>query len=432
MDGRSKVLFASYYREDTLTTLRIAASVERHMAVQPVFLLTSAGEDREDASRVVRERGFPVVEDAPPTESVPSGGYQVQALTRARRRWADALLQRVAPKLIVCTNDAAQGQLLIAAEARSVPSLFVQWTDTWSRSMHLKMSEAEARWNDRQRPWFRRLRRRVARRIEIRAGLGLRWPFDNHATRLALAGPFYLEMCRSEGIRPDRLVVAGNPQCDDIYHASRLGESDHGRLRKRLGLEADQAFLLYAAEHTDRIRHLSAASASESVRAILEGMRLAHLTTPRVVKLHPKQGDDYAQFIRSLDPEAVVLDGTTDLGPLIAASKLVVSTLSSSLLWAVGIGRPAVSAFFWTGVDELRAQRVWSGVDCVDSPDQLVASLRRQTGDSAQSESWSRRRLECRDHFLKVDGRSTERLTEECARLMAVPQPVLASDGVIA
>jgi hypothetical protein len=100
------------------------------------------------------------------------------------------------------------------------------------------------------------------------------------------------------------------------------------------------------------------------------------------------------------------------IGDLIAASSLVVSMTSSTLLWAIGIDRPAISAYFWEGVDEFRMTRHWPGVELVDTPEALALAVRRNLHDAEHIATWRARRTACREDFLRADGRSVERIAD--------------------
>lgn len=136
------------------------------------------------------------------------------------------------------------------------------------------------------------------------------------------------------------------------------------------------------------------------------------------MKLHPKHGPEHRERIRAIDPAAILAGSEIEVGSLVAVAAVVVCVTSSVLLWAVGIDRPAISAFLWKGADEFRMVRHYSGVEEADSYDALVEALRRQTSDPAHIGVWQEKRRLCRDRFLRVDGKSVDRIVAEVSGLV--------------
>jgi hypothetical protein len=410
------VLFVGYYLEDTRTLVHLARALCRTRGARPVFLIGASGGLRAGAMEFVRAQGFEVVDDLPP-EAEPGERLgrnpfrSARILREANRALANRILDRTAAKCIVCTTDAAQGNLVAVAAERGIPSLYVQWTEVHSEEVHRVWDKAEIRWADAHRPPLQRVRRRVARVLEGAAGLKPVWPLRIPATCLALPGEFYRDMCVHAGLPVSRLHVTGNIQCDEMHRCAHLDARQIAEIRASVGVRPTEPFLLYAREHVGRLVHLDPASARFAEETILTAMRTAHPRLPRVVKMHPKEGDEERARIRAIDPDVRIVGNETDVGQLIAASALLVSTTSSTLLWAVGIDRPAISAYFWKGVDEFKMRRHWTGVEQADTADALVTALRKNLDDPDHAARWRERRAECRRTFLMVDGKSVERIT---------------------
>src|SRR5262249_39940931 len=108
-----------------------------------------------------------------------------------------------------------------------------------------------------------------------------------------------------------------------------------------------------------------------------------------------------------------------ELGPLIAASSLVVSTTSSALVWAIGIDRAAISAYFWEGTDEFKLRRHWSGVELADTEESLRAAIRNSVTKEAYREEWGDRRVAGRGGLVRVDGKRFERIVDQLGSLLS-------------
>jgi hypothetical protein len=425
MNGTT-VLMMSYYREDTRTLLSVAAELRRTTDLRPLFFIACTGRLYDDAAAVVRAAGFDLFEELP-HEDMTAGRdmrnpfRRAGIVRRANLELATQILERTGAAAIVCTADAARGRFVEAAQALGIPSLYVQWAEMDSIELSRAWWRAEARWSDLPHRPLMRLRRRLRRKINEAAGFGHRWPFFIPATRLAVAGPFYAEMCIRAGIPAERIAVTGNAQCDAMHRCANLRADGISDIKRSLGLADSTKILLYALNDTKRLVHLDQSSAAEAERTILAAMRAANPESIRVVKLHPKQGEEDRARIREIDKDAVVVGEGTEVGELVAAASAVVSTVSSVLLWAVGIDRPAISAYLWRGAEEMRSVRWWSGVEHADSFDALVKSLNDNLQDPAHIATWRARRRECRDRFLRLDGRSVSRIVESLCSLLPVP-----------
>ena len=426
------VLMMSYYREDTRTLLSVAAELRRTTKLSPLFLIACTGPLYEDAASAVRAAGFDLFEELPHEDMTAGRGVRnpfrrAETVRRANLDLAAQILQRTGAVAIVCTIDAGRGWFVEEARRMRIPSLYVQWAEMDSLEFIRAWWRAEARWSDIPHGPLTRLRRRVRRKINEAAGLGQRWPFFIPVTRLAVAGPFYREMCIRAGVPAERIEVTGNAQCDAMYRCANLGAAEICEIKRSLGFADSTEFVLYALNDTKRLVHLDQGSADEAERTILTAMRAANPASVRVVKLHPKQGEEDRARIRAIDENAVVLGEGTDVGELVAAASAVVSTVSSVLLWAVAIDRPAISAYLWRGAEEMRTVRWWSGVEHADSFDALVKSLENHRSNSEHIATWRARRRECRDLFLRMDGRGVSRIVESLGTLLSEFGPAAAS-----
>lgn len=411
----STVLLISDYAEDTRALAAIATELSRRSAVRPMFLITSKGGAAERAAEVARGAGMSVydalpLEDSDAGDDVRSPFRRGRLIRAANTALAARILTGTGARAILYTADTARGHFIRTANELGIPSLFVQWTEMYNRELRRAWRRAEVRWLDRQYPPRVRFRRRVRRTLNALAGLSRPW--NVHATRLAVAGPFYRDICVEAGVPAERIEVTGNLQCDEMHRYAGLSAAERNEIEKSIGLDGSRRLLLYALEYTPRLVHLDPQSALQAEHKILAAMRTALPDYARVVKLHPRHGPEDAARVRALDPDAIVIGGEVSIGGLVAAASAVVSTVSSSLMWAVGIDRPAISAYFWEGVDELKRARELSGVEQADTLEDLVVALRKNVQDDGHIRIWRSRRSECRARYLRVDGMGLTRIVE--------------------
>jgi hypothetical protein len=423
---KSSLLFIGYYLEDVRSLIRLAEAAREGLSLQPVFLIASTGELREQALAEVEAHGYQAATDLA-VQNESSGRNHRNPFIRARllkesnTLLSTEILQRVGAAAVIATTDVAHGHFLETARSLGVPSIYLQWTEVHSLEVHEAWWEAEERWHCAHLPLLRRVKRKLRRKLARLAGLGLRWPLCAPASRLAVPGRFYKEMCGRAGVPLERVVVTGNPQCDDMFRCSQLGEAEFRMTRGSLGIPEGTPMLLYAREHAARITHLSQESAQLAEQTILAALRQAAPRVARVVKVHPKEGSETRVRVRNLDPEAIIVGNEIPIGNLIAASSLVISTTSSSLLWAMGIDRPAISAYFWRGIDEFKMRRHWSGVQHADTYAELVAATADNLWNPAHKTAWRAKRADCRNDFLVLDGRSVERIIGLVSSLIPLP-----------
>jgi hypothetical protein len=421
---RPVVLFVGYYIEDTRSLCRVASALTRTSGFRSVFWIYTSEKMRCAAEAAVAAQGFDLLHAWP---SEYSSGEQVflnpirgvQVKRQANRAIALSVLQRVKPSAIVCTGDPSGYTFLRAANELRIPSLYLQWTEAFSPEWHQAWYRAQAKAKDASLPPLRWLRRKVGRRLYRLLGEGTQWPVPGkQASLLAVPGEFYRDMYVQARVAQEKIRVTGNPQCDEMFRCANLDETEHARIREMLGIPGNAPIALFALDDFERSIHLDRRNAENADETILRAIRTALPDYVRVVKLHPKHGPEHRERVRAVDPAAILAGSEIEVGSLVAVAAAVVCVTSSVLLWAVGIGRPAISAFLWKGADEFRMVRHYFGVEEADSYDALAEALRRQTSDPEHIGVWQEKRRLCRDRFLRVDGKSVDRIVAEVSGLV--------------
>ena len=355
--GDNTVLFVGSYIEDNRSLCRVAEGLARQGCFRPVFWVYSSGERKRLAEAEVAARGFPLLEVASSayasTERLMYNPIRmVRELREANRALSLDVLGRVQPVAIVAAGNR---RFLTTANEQGVPSLYMQWTEVFDPDWHRVWCRAMERAKDDKLSPLRRVRRKISRRMFRLLGEGTDWVVPGEsATRLAVPGEFYRDMYLQAGVAPHKISVTGNPQCDAMHRCSLLTPDQLASFRRRIGLSPEKPYLLFALDDFERSTHLDRRMAEEADATILRAMREALPEYSRVVKLHPKQTSEHAARIRLVDPKVTIVGSELEIGALIAAAAVVVCITSSSLLWAMGIDRPAISAFLWRGAASSR------------------------------------------------------------------------------
>ena len=148
----------------------------------------------------------------------------------------------------------------------------------------------------------------------------------------------HLERCGH--FTPESLVVTGSPRLDDLARAvARLTPQDLTDARETSGAHGSRELVLFAGKYSQ---------ARQALGALLEAV--AQLPNVHLaIKAHPAETPDvYSPLIRqamagSLDPDRIrVLPPAAPLGPLLRASRVVVTVNSTVALDAGVLGIPAL------------------------------------------------------------------------------------------
>ena len=405
------VLGIGSYSQDTAALITLARRCQDSLGWHAKIMVIEDGHLGRSAADMVNDAGIELVPypgDLAIKERNPF--KRSRLLNQAGRHHSERILQATQPDVVLTTTDLLNHSFFPTATELGIPSVFMQWTEIMSLDAHRAWWRAETRHYDRTRPFGTRYRRRLGRTMERLAGFRNSWLMATETTVTAVQSPFYKQTAIEGGVPENKIVVTGNPQCDEIYAASQLTPSRLSDVGERIGLKPNQRYILHTREHLARVRHLDESEGRRAQKEMIDSVREAAPGFAIVVKLHPKEGAEEANAIRAMANDVVVVNAEVALGPLIAGCDILVSTTSSTLLWALGIDRPAISAYLWRGVDDLRLRRHWTGVEKVDSGAGLARSLRNYLTDPAHAAEWRKRRETGRRELLLLDGKCSERM----------------------
>lgn len=442
---RPTLLCLGYYPYDAVHLFTVAKEAQRRLGLEPVFVSLAPADAAAQVRDQVAAEGFESLDRAVRAEPDVS---ERNLFRRARRQREETdrlmtdLLDEVRPAAVLATVNPMPGLFLDEAARRGVPTVLIQLFHWGDRSFYRELQADDRRAEDAriEAGWSasirlrsrirRRARRLLQRRLEARYRLGpyVAWELDE--ATIAVQGPAMRRRLVAEGVPADHVVVTGNPALDDLHglRASLVGARD--RLAAQLGLPRHGTVVSQMRSHEERLSTLDRNTRNDAQAQIVRALQDAAPDACIVVKVHPKEDEAEKAFLRSLDPAPIVVGDEVSTNDLLAASDVVVGTLSTTLLYSVLLDRPTVSAWFWPGLGYFRRSTEWSGVERVDTPAALTAAVHRHLHDTDHQAAWrARREAFVADEFV-FDGGSTgrlvdllDRLTRETVRSTPARQP---------
>ena len=428
-----KLLCIGHFPYDVVHLVSVARRVRERLGFEAVFVSVAPTEVAADVRQRVSTEGFEALDRSLMAKDDPSVRNPFRRYRRQRLATLglmDELLAEVRPTAVISTVNPPPGLFLDEAARRGVPTVLLQLFHWGDRSSFRDRLVDERRQHDARKSVQGRLKRRVERRIQAFYGVGPHVEWDLREAKIAVQGPGLRRRLVAERVPSENVVVTGNPALDDLHRLRHSLNAARDRLRARLGLPENARVITQTRTYEDRLLTLDRNSRTDSQVRIIQALGEAAPEAQVVVKIHPREGDAVEAFVRSIDPGVLVVGEELPTNELIAASDVVVSTASTTLLHAVVLDRPTVSVWLWPGLDYLRRSTAWSAVDRVDSPGALTESVRRHLHNPQYQAEWQARR----DAFIKeeylLDGQGTsrvvdlvERLTREPTNPLAVSQP---------
>ena len=415
------VLYVGSHPNDIEALTAIARQAQDQLGLDALFSSVAPPDVASDVHRDLAVQGFPTVDRSvvvaqPNNDRNPS---------RRARRWRDAnlaIVERVVsemqPAAVLGTVNPAPYLLFDGVAARGVPAVLLQLWFWGDRSFRRAWRADDHRARDAGASRRQRLRRRLERGAEALHGLRQHFEWDVRHATVAVQGPAMRRQLVDDGVPAERVVVTGNPVLDDLHRMRNGSNAARERVRTQLAIPGDRHLITHFRSHEDRFPKIDRRTREEAQATVIRSLRAAAPDATVVVKLHPKESDGERALIRSIDADVVIAGTDVDANELIAASALVVGTFSTTLLQAVALDRPAVSALLWPDLDYWCRATDWSGVDRAASGPALTEAVRRQLGEPANQAQWAARRAAFRDDQFVLDGHGTQRVVDLLERLL--------------
>lgn len=406
-----KLLCVGHLRHDIIHLHKVAERAMAQMGHEPHFWITAPDRLMDEprqylASHHLREVISASANDGPLAMRNPVMRYR--ALRQANLNLARQILDTVRPAAILATVDACHNFFLAEGARRGIPTIYMQVAFWGDRRFYREL------WADDQRATANRLTlrqlvsARVNKALQRGFGLHMRPAWQREPSTIAVLGRHWEDLLTRGGIPGSRIAVTGNPHCDEI-HEVRSGRGRWKELYQQLALPDGTRYLLHCREHHARHRNMPPEAFREGEREIIAALKSACPGMHIVVKMHPRDTpEDYA-FERSIDPGVIVV-GDVPLIELLAQSRLMVTTASTTQLWSAALDRPTISAFFWKDMNHWKRATAFSGVERVFTPEQLRVSVDRCIRDTTYQTLWRKKRQAFAAEMLLVDGHSVDRL----------------------
>lgn len=407
------LLCIGHMAHDLYPLVRVAEPVQRQLQLEPVFLINSPQPYFEKAKHYIDATGFRTVDLPADWNSQPHMRNPLQryaTIRRENRNIARRALQSTQPTVILASVDSAHNQFFAEASRAGIPSIYLQVAFWGTRKFY---KELEADDHARAETHFTRaqkIRRFIARRIQNIYGIGARPAWERPATRIAVLGPYWRRLLIENGMSAQQVVATGNYATDDIFQL-RFGAQDWRKpLCAKIGLAEGAPYFLHCRENLERFATLSEASRQDSQIQVLTALRRADADIPIVVKLHPRDGEGEIQLIQKIEPHAIIIRDTVPTLELIAASRLMVSTLSTTLIWSAALDVPTFSFFSLPGINYFRREANWTGVQRVHTAEELTQAVVAQLTDAREVQTWREKRATFTQDQLCLEGDSIARL----------------------
>jgi hypothetical protein len=425
-----RLLCIGFYPYDVVHLLTIAREAHHRLDLDPVFVSVAWPDVAVSVVEQVSAEGFETLDCkvmADEVSSVRNPFQRYRQQRQATNRLMDELLAEVQPTAVLASVNPPPGLFLDESARRGLPTILLQLFHWGDRAFYRELHADDRRQHDAGLTGKSRVKRRVERRLQslFRVAPYVAWDL-RHAT-IAVQGPATQRRLVSEGIPREHVVVTGNPALDDLHRLRDSANEARARLGAQLGLAGGDTTITHMRSHEDRLVGLDRTSREQSQAQIVHALRSAAPDAQIIVKIHPKEDERDKTFVRSIDPNLLVVGDEVSTNDILAASDVVVGTLSTTLLYSALLDRPTVAAWLWPGLDYWRASTDWSGVDRVFSEEALTEAVRRHLHDAEYQAQWQARRRDFVTDEFAFDGGSTARLVDLLGGLVNEPSTTSAA-----
>ncbi len=213
-----------------------------------------------------------------------------------------------------------------------------------------------------------------------------------------------------QDIASEKLLVTGKPSHDQIYND--IQEADHETLRAELGIESNQKVLLCSLPQLAEHHLLSWPEHWKEIEFLLD--TFAQLENVAVVlSLHPKCDRNAYQPLADKYGAVIADERFYNILPI---CDVFVSTFSSTVVAAIGLGKPSVVVDFY----ELNYSFYDDapGVVIVDQKNLLHPNLTKLLTETAHYTQMVQTQKTHAKQWILLDGKATERVTHELYHLI--------------
>ncbi len=229
------------------------------------------------------------------------------------------------------------------------------------------------------------------------------------ATCMAVESPHLKEMFVEQDISKDKLIVTGKPSADQIY--GLMQNTDVDKMYQEWGVTRTQKVLLCSVPQLAEHGLLPWEEHWREIDFLLATLT-AHPDAVVVLSLHPKSDPD---AYKNLASKYGAIIAEQRIYSLLPGCDIFVATYSSTVVQAIGVGKPTIVVDFYdlnyTLYDDV------PGVVVVNQRKKFGVILNRLVADREYYERLSKAQKENSSEWALLDGQCTRRVVDLIYRL---------------
>jgi len=405
-----KIIFVPHYKESFKSLLPIAFYLRNNQIGVPHFVIYF-----KDNSQVIKTLQKNKIDF-----SIYDPGIltKIPVLGKIFRIFSDLIYSfRLANSLssvcaMVCTVESNEFEyaLISVLNRRNINTIVLQWAQTLPNEYEIRLGREGKK--GIVVVTVRYLKECMKRLVEMMFGVKYSKLYgDGKAKYFAVMGKYYKQMFASQGVLKDKLAVTGHPEHDLLFELSQNiinSEYKHNILLD-FGLDRARPVWVVAREAISHFKLLDEQKDKEDLRNVLKILLQSQRNVQIVLKLHPRDQEDYYAFIKEEFPNVLIIN-ECDLYKLIAVCDLYIAQISSTMMWAIALDKPVISYDF-------NNQPFWhyfrdrEGVVKADTPGELSKEVKTIVANGLSSENHQKYNI-AQDKYMSLDGKACERITE--------------------
>ncbi len=346
------------------------------------------------------------------------------------RKAAIKFLNAKQPSILLLTIDSgvATGFLVREANARNIPTVLIQWAFSLPQEYYnrLRNNDDESETSQKtspSRPSLQTLRNSATNRILSTMGL----TFESipgfgggESKKIAVMGEAFVEQFARQGVPKEKMVVTGHPDHDQLYN--RLIKEDATALKNHILQDLQIPNGKLAVLCTQAVVHFGISTLQEyqkQIHSIVDAI-LENEDINLVIKLHPRENIHDYDFVHAYSPRVSAVQDY-ELISLIHACDLFLSQYSSTILLAMGFGKPIIT-FNFDGKDEKNFFASLGGSLHAKNIDDFRVFTKTILHPNTAHERLQEKQQEIISRYMKLDGKALERMTELIRQEMRIPE----------
>ncbi len=402
---KKKIIFIPHYKGSFMTLLLLALHAKENNLGVPHFVLYFEDDSKVRQALEEHQIDFTIYKRSYFVNLSIIGKLfkPVADLTYSSR--LISLLSPVQAVVCVMENTEIEYALISVANKRNINTIVVQWAQTSPKEYYQSFrSSSENRLLLYSRKFVKRL---------VEKTLGFRYMEfygDGNAKYFAVMGDYYYDMFSKQGISKNKLVVTGHPEYDYLYELSQKTRNPEVKqsIINDLGFDHKKPLWVLAREAIVYFELISEQKDKQDLRTILEILSEYHPQVQLVLKMHPRDDEQYYQFVREKFPH-IVLIHDCNLYKLIAVCDLYISQISNTMMWAVALDKMVVSYDF-NDQPYWQHSRDKDAFIKVDTVEQFRTVIKTINGNSFGKNN-PQKYKNTKQKFMSFDGKACQRIS---------------------